>query len=489
MSVMSGAELKDSLQRMKPEVYALGERVEDITEHPFLKPAFETRARFHDFMRNPRYKEHVTSISTLVPGEEIPNFVRLFDSAEYLVERFVSGRWLMRLFPARWGGWADSVNAVWATTYDCDKKYGANYHETFKEFLKYVHKNGLSCTMGQTDVKGDRSKRPIEQSDPDMFVHKVETRKDGIVVRGAKAHQTRSIHSHEILCMPTRRMREDEKDYSVGFAIPTNTKGVIQICARQPSDLRRLDGMDIDSGMPQFGGTEALVIFDNVFVPWDRVFLNGEWDFTTEMMETFANFHRVTYALKCALGDILIGAAAQIAEYNGVAKASHIRSKLADMVVLNETIYCCGLAAASQGVKTPSGMWHDDPVLSNVVKHNVTKNMYEIGRLAEDIAGGLLSTQPSEKDWMNPKTRPYIEKYLKGVDGVPTEHRMRMFKLLECFTYGQVSTYARFESMHGAGSPEAQKVFINRMYDFESLKKLARVVCGIEKEEEGFIHQ
>jgi 4-hydroxybutyryl-CoA dehydratase/vinylacetyl-CoA-Delta-isomerase len=240
--------------------------------------------------------------------------------------------------------------------------------------------------------------------------------------------------------------------------------------------------MEMDWGLQEYGGTEALVIFDDVFVPWERVFLNGEWDYTPQLMETFANFHRVLYAAKSCLGDLAIGAAAQIAEYNGVEHVHHIRSKLAEMIVLNETLYCLGLAAAFNGVPTPSGVWCDHPVLSNVVKANVIKNMYEICRLAEDIAGGLLTTQPSEKDWRNPKLKPYIEKYLKGADGYPTEHRMRMFKLLESLTYGQISNYARLEAMHGAGSPEAQKVFIRRYYDIEELKKLARGAAHIEKD-------
>jgi 4-hydroxybutyryl-CoA dehydratase/vinylacetyl-CoA-Delta-isomerase len=347
-----------------------------------------------------------------------------------------------------------------------------------------MHREDLAGTATMTDIKGDRSKRPIEQSDPDMYLHVVERRKDGIVVRGARAHQSGALQAHELLIMPTRAVREDEKDYAVGFAISTNADGVIQICGRQPSDLRRLEGMEIDWGMPLYGGTESLVIFDDVFVPWDRVFLNGEWDFTRDLVVTFANYHRVIYALKCSLGDLLIGATAQIAEYNGLEKASHIRSKLLDMVILNETLWACGLAAASQGVQTPSGLWVDDPVLSNVVKFNVTRNMYEIARLAEEIAGGQLSTQPSEKDYRNLETRPYIEKYLKGVDGVPTEHRMRMFKLLENLTYGQGATYSRFESMHGAGSPEAQKLSLARDFDFEDLKKFARETCGIEKKPE-----
>lgn len=484
MSLKISAEYKKELQTMKPRVHVFGEQVEDITEHPFLKPAFEANAKFYDFERDPRYKKRMTTISPVVPGEEISNNIRLFDSKEYLAERFQTLRWLARTFSLRGGRNADSINAMYCATYDCDKKHGTEYHERFKEYLKYLHRNDYMASITQMDVKGDRSKRPIEQSDPDMFVHVVERKKDGFVVRGAKAHQTSTIHSHEIIVMPSRIMQKDEKNYSIGFAVPTNAKGVMQICSRQPSDLRRLDGMNIDSGMPQFGGTEALIIFDDVFVPWDRVFLNGEYDFTGELMATFANYHRVRYAVKANVGELLIGAAAQIAEYNGVAKASHIRSKLIDMVAMNETLYACGLAAAMTGIQTASGVWVDNPMLSNVVKFNVTKNMYEIGRLAEDIAGGLMLTQPSEKDYRNPVTGPFMEKYLKGVDGVPTEHRMRMFKLLECFTYGQGATYSRFEALHGAGSPEAQKIFLGRLYDWESAKKLARLACGIEKRED-----
>jgi len=481
MSIMTGAEYIDSIKRMKPTVYAMGEKIEDITEHPFLKPACDATAKYFDFTLNPKYKDRITSISTIASGELIAECARLYTSKEYLVERFRFGRELRRVFGIRGGGVADSVNALWSSTYDCDKKYGTEYHGRFQEFLKNVHKKSLICSITASDVKGDRSKRPVEQSDPDMYVHKIETRKDGIIVRGCKAHQSNSIHSHEIVCITGRRMQQDEKDYAVAFAVPTNTKGVIQICSRQPSDTRRLEGMEMDWGFPQFGGTEALVIFNDVFVPWERVFLNGEWDFTPQLMETFANFHRVLYALKSSLGDLIIGAAVQIAEYNGVAAASHIRSKVADMIILNETMYCCGLAAASQGIQTPSGVWCDDPVLSNVVKGNVVKNMYEIGRLAEDIAGGLLTTQPSEKDWRNPETRPFIEKYLKAKDGVPTENRMRIFKLLECLTYGPVATYTRLEAMHGAGAPEAQKVFIRRYFDIEPYKKYARQACRLEK--------
>jgi len=482
MALKTGAEYKEELQSMKPKVYVFGEEVDDITEHPFLRPAFEANARYYDFCLDPRHKERMTTISTLVPGAEIINNIRLYDSKEYLVERFRTIRWLSKHFPLRAGRWPDPINAMYCVTYDCDQKYGTHYHERFKEYLRYLHRNNHMASLDQMDVKGDRSKRPLEQSDPDMYVHVVKRTRDGIVVRGAKAHQTSTIHSHELIIMPSRTMREDEKDYSIGFAVPTNAKGIIQVCARQPSDLRRLDGMDIDSGMPQYGGTEALIIFDDVFVPSERVFLDGEWDFSQELMSIFANYHRVLYAIKANLGDLIIGAAAQIAEYNGVATASHIRSKLVEMVILNETMHACALAAACEGVQTPSGVWVYDSILSNVVKNIVTKNMYEICRLAEDIAGGLLTTQPSEKDLRSPKIGAYITKYLRGIDGVPTEHRMRMFRLLECFTYGQGSTYARFEAMHGAGSPEAQKIFIQRDYDFEGLKKLARVACGIEGE-------
>jgi 4-hydroxybutyryl-CoA dehydratase/vinylacetyl-CoA-Delta-isomerase len=330
-----------------------------------------------------------------------------------------------------------------------------------------------------TDVKGDRSMRPSEQKDPDLYVRVVEKRKDGIIVRGAKAHQTGAINSHEIIVMPTLAMTEDDKDYAVSFSTPSDAEGIFHIIGRQPSDTRRLEGGGLDLGNVGFAGHEALVVFDNVFVPWDRVFMCGEHQFSGALVERFASYHRQNYGgCKTGLGDVLIGAAATIAEYNGVQAASHVREKMTEMVHLNETMYACGLACSHEGHRLPSGTFLVDPLLANIAKQNVTRFPFEMARLAIDIAGGAVGTLPSEKDLSHSEVGKYVEKYLKGVASVPTADRMRMTRLIENMALG-VSYLV--ESMHGAGSPQAQRIMILRQADLEAKKELSRVLAGIRE--------
>jgi 4-hydroxybutyryl-CoA dehydratase/vinylacetyl-CoA-Delta-isomerase len=240
----------------------------------------------------------------------------------------------------------------------------------------------------------------------------------------------------------------------------------------------------MDVGNALYGGQEALVVFENVFVPWERVFMCREYQFSGLLVERFAGYHRQSYGgCKVGVGDVLIGAAAQLSEYNGAAGASHVKDKIIEMIHLNETLYCCGIACSCQGSRTPSGTFLIDMLLANVCKQNVTRYPYEIARLAEDIAGGLMVTMPSEKDFRHPEIGRYIEKYLKGVEGVPTEHRMRLLRLVENLTLGCAAVGYRTESMHGAGSPQAQRIMIARQANLEHKKKLARVISGIDPEE------
>jgi 4-hydroxybutyryl-CoA dehydratase/vinylacetyl-CoA-Delta-isomerase len=315
-----------------------------------------------------------------------------------------------------------------------------------------------------------------------MYVRVVEKRKDGIVVRGAKAHQTGAINSHEIIAMPTAAMREDDKDYAVSFSTPSDAEGVVHIIGRQASDTRRLEGGEIDVGNPKYGvaGHEALVVFDDVFVPWERVFMCGEYEFSGSFVERFASYHRQNYGgCKTGVGDVLIGAAASIAEYNGVPNASHVKDKITEMVHLNETMYACGLACSYEGHRLPSGTYFVNPLLANATKHNVTRFPFEMARLAMDIAGGLIATLPSEKDLMDPQVGKYIEKYLKGNTSVPTEDRIRMMRLIENMTLG----VGMIESLHGAGSPQTQRITILRHADIEAKKKLSRNLAGIKEKE------
>jgi 4-hydroxybutyryl-CoA dehydratase/vinylacetyl-CoA-Delta-isomerase len=379
----------------------------------------------------------------------------------------------------------DAINAVFSTTYEIDQKCGTEYHQRFEEWLKHVQENDLCVQGAMTDVKGDRGLSPSKQADPDMFVHVVGRRSDGIVVRGAKASQTGTANSHEMLIMPTLRMREGDEDYAVSCAVPTDAKGVHLIYGRQSCDKRKLEAGDIDVGNYGFGGQETLTVLEDVFVPWDRVFMCGECDSSIMLVERFAAYHRQSYGgCKPGIGDVLIGATASMADYNGVSKAAHVREKIGEMIHLAETIHACGLACSYAGSKTMAGNYQCDVLLANVCKHNVTRFPYELCRLAEDIAGGLLVTLPSEADFRHPVIGKYIKKYLKGVADVSAEERIRMLTLVHSMTFGTTAPSYRTESMHGAGSPQAQKIMIERQTDMNYKKKLARTLAGIDERED-----
>jgi 4-hydroxybutyryl-CoA dehydratase/vinylacetyl-CoA-Delta-isomerase len=328
-----------------------------------------------------------------------------------------------------------------------------------------------------TDPKGDRSLSPGKQADPDLFTHVVERRSDGIIIRGAKAHMTGGVNSHEILIMPTQAMKEEDRDYALACAIPLNAPGVVLIFGRQTNEERKFEE-GIDAGNP-FGsvGGEALIIFDNVFVPWERVFLCGEYDMAGILVERFATLHRQNYGgCKGGVSDVLVGATALAAEYQGTANASHIKEKLAEMIHLAETIYAGSVACSAMGYKTPSGACYPDPLLANTTKHNVTRHIYEISRLAHDIAGGIVATMPFQGDLESSKVGHYVKKYLAGVKGIPVEDRIKILRLIENMSGGT----ALVESMHGAGSPQTQKVMYGRLGNLEQKKRWAKRIVGIE---------
>jgi 4-hydroxybutyryl-CoA dehydratase/vinylacetyl-CoA-Delta-isomerase len=372
----------------------------------------------------------------------------------------------------------DAINSLFSITFDIDARRGTEYHSRFITWLAAVQRLNLVVGGAMTDVKGDRSKGPSQQADPDMFVRVVERRADGIVIRGAKAHQTGCINSHWILVMPTMRLTAADRDWAVVAAVPVEAAGLTYVYGRQSCDTRAMEG-DIDAGNAQFAGQEALIILDDVFVPWEHVFLDGEFEFAAELVERFTAYHRRSYVCKSGVGDVLIGAAALIAEYNGVEKASHIRDKLVEMAHLNETIYGAGIAASHESHPTAAGNWENDGLLANVCKHNVTRFPYEIARLAQDLAGGAVVTLPSQADFEHPEIGPLLDKYFQGRAGVPTEWRVRVLRLIENMTLGRNAVGYLTESLHGAGSPQAQRVQIARQMELEEKKEFARRLAGI----------
>lgn len=282
--------------------------------------------------------------------------------------------------------------------------------------------------------------------------------------------------------MPTVSMGAEDKDYAVAFAVPTDAEGITMIIGRQSCDTRKLEGSELDVGNSEFGGVEALVIFDDVFVPNERIFLNGEYEFAGMLVERFAGYHRQSYGgCKVGVGDVLIGAAALAAEYNGVAKASHIKDKLIEMIHLNETLYCCGIACSAEGARTESGNYIIDLLLANVCKQNVTRFPYEIARLAEDIAGGIMVTAPSEADLRGEETGKWVRKYLAGASDVPVENRIRILRLIENLCLGTAAVGYRTESMHGAGSPQAQRIMISRQGNLPFKKEMAKKIAKIRE--------
>jgi 4-hydroxybutyryl-CoA dehydratase/vinylacetyl-CoA-Delta-isomerase len=375
----------------------------------------------------------------------------------------------------------DAANSVFSVTYECDQEHGTDYHDRFKNYWSRIQQEDLVVDGAMTDPKGDRGKRPKDQIDPDLFLRVVERKSDGVVVRGAKFHQTGMLNSHEIIVMPTLSMRPGEEDWAICFAVPSNTDGIRFIYGRQASDTRKLEGLKMDVGNPTFGGQEVMTVFDDVFVPDERIFLNGEVKYSGTLVERFAAYHRQSYGgCKAGMGDVLIGASALIARMNGVEKASHIRDKIVEMIHLNETMYSCGIACSARGHQTLAGNWEIDMLLANVCKLNVTRFPYELARLATDIAGGLLGTMPSAKDFEDPVAGPYIKKYLAAAEGVEVVDRMKVLRLIENLVAGSGSVAYLIESVHGAGPPMAQRIMIGRQADLESKINLAKGILDIQ---------
>jgi len=478
-------EYQDSLRELKFNIYLFGEKVENVVDHPMIRPSINSVAMTYELAEKPEYQDLVTAISSLT-GEKINRFTHLHQDTGDLIKKVKMQRLMGQKTAScfqRCVGF-DAFNAMDSVTWEMDNQLGTGYHRRFRDFLRLVQEEDLVVDGAMTDPKGDRSKRPSEQSDPDLYLRVLEKRRDGIIVRGAKVHQTGALSSHWILVMPTIAMGRDDADYAVSFAVPSDTAGITYIYGRQSCDTRKLEGSEIDVGNCTFGGHEAMVVFDDVFVPTDRIFMCGEYAFSGALVERFAGYHRQSYGgCKVGVGDVLIGAAALVAEYQGVNRVSHVRDKLIEMVHLNETLYSCGLACSSQGYPTASGTYLIDLLLANVCKQNVTRFPYEIARLAEDIAGGLMVTMPSEKDLRHPEIGRYVKKYLACRNGFSVENRVRLLRLIENLTLGTAAVGYRTESLHGAGSPQAQRIMISRQCNLEHKKMLARAIARIEENE------
>ncbi|MEW6274696.1 MAG: 4-hydroxyphenylacetate 3-hydroxylase family protein [Bacillota bacterium] len=477
MALKNGEAYKESLRSLNLKIYALGERISNLVDHPLTKPHVNSAAMTYELAHEITTEDLMTVTSHLT-NQKINRFTHIHQNTQDLVKKVK----MLRMLAQRTGSCFqrcvgfDALNAVYSVTYEMDQELNTEYHQRFCQYLRYIQENDLMVAGSMTDPKGNRGLRPHQQDDPDLYTRIVEKKKDGIVIRGAKAHQTGIVNSHEMLVMPTVALTEEDKAYAVACAVPTDAQGVLHIFGRQSNDGRKFG--TIDQGNAEYGvvGGEALTVLENVFVPWERVFMCEEYRYAGLLVERFASYHRQNYGgCKTGVADVIIGAAAVISEYNGVSNASHIRDKLVEMIHLNETLYCCSIACSGEGYPTPSGCYFVNPLLANVVKQNVTRFIYEICRISHDIAGGFIATLPSEKDLLHPETGKYVEKYFRGVSSIKTEDRFRIARLIENMTGGT----ALAESMHGAGSPQAQRIMILRQANLEHKKNLAKALAGI----------
>ena len=469
----------DSIRQMKPTAYMFGEKIDSVVDNPRLRAGIEATAATYELAQMDEYRDLLVTHSLLI-DEPVNRFTLPPGSIEDLVARVKINRNL-----GNWVGTChqrctglDCLAALSIVTYDIDQKYKSDYFERFKEFLKHIQRNDLTCNAGVTDVKGDRSLGPQDQSDRDMYLHIVERRDDGIVVKGAKAHQTGSLSSHEIIVLPTRAMKKGDEDYALAFAIPNDTPGVIHVVGRSSLDNRELDGCDI--GNTHFSKYCPTVIFDNVFVPLERVFMCGEVEFAVDMVVKFSSYHRQSHG-GCKSGkiDCMTGAALTMMEYNGTEKAGHLKQKVIDMIHRAETLYGCSLAASYEGKRQPSGTYFIDTVLANASKIHEGREMAEATRLMVDVCGGYVADLPSDRDLENAEVGHLIKKYLKGKEGIPVENRIKMFRLVEKMAMESADTIS---DIHGGGSPEAHRVTILRETNVEAKKKAAKRLAGISDE-------
>jgi 4-hydroxybutyryl-CoA dehydratase/vinylacetyl-CoA-Delta-isomerase len=479
MALRTAEEYRESLKKMRPNIHKFGRLIEDVTTHPATKLTIAGHAQIFEKQNQEEYKELLTTTSHLT-GEPISRYLSIIQSAEDMMNNCRLKREMFHLTGTCTGGrcvgWT-STNAMWATTYDMDQKLGSDYHQRLKAWLEEAQRRDITVAGALTDPKGDRTKPPSAQKDPDMNLRLVEKRGDGIVVRGAKVMICGVAAANEIFVLPGSGYRETDKDWAVSFVIPRDIEGLTIVETRRASDTREEEeGWDIPN---KLGGiTQAYLFLDDVFVPKKRVFMAGEYEFSLPAVLNFIMAYRSAIGSCVAgQGDVKVGAAVLVARANGL--SSRVFSdKLIKMYINNETSFATGIAASALGKKHPSGVWQPDPLLANVTKVHTATLPYETSMLAQDIAGGIGETGciPSWVDFQNPQYGQLLHKYTKAA--VSGEARTRAARLVEWATLGPGVPGC----MHGGGSPDGAKLVIRANANLEKSVEIAKRLAGIRED-------
>ena len=479
--MMNGTQYVESLKKRKPRIFYRGKRLERPYDHPALIPHVRTAAMTYDLAVGGKHDDIMTATSSL-DGSKISRFTHLFWSVDDLIRKIAMlrlvGRETGTCFQRCVG--LDGINAIWSITYEIDQAKGTEYHRRFRKFLERLQREDLMSAGAMTDPKGDRSLPPWQQADPDLYVRIVGRRPDGIVIRGSKTHITGAANSHEILVMPTLGLPHEGSDYAVVCAVPIDAPGLTVVFGRQTNDERKEEEGGFDCGTP-FGvvGGESTLIFEDVFVPDERVFMAGEGEFAGALVDRFSAWHRANYGgCKGGNADVLLGATALLAEIHGTIKNGIVRDKLTEIVHLVETSFAGAIGSSALAKRLPAGNWLVDSLLANTVKQNVTRFVYQVARLTHDIAGGILSTLPSDADFRNEEIGGLLEKYFAGKQGFSTSDKRKLVRYIE----GMTSVASLVEALHGAGSPQAQRIVMFRQADIPEKTRQAKKVIGLGRD-------
>jgi 4-hydroxyphenylacetate 3-monooxygenase/4-hydroxybutyryl-CoA dehydratase/vinylacetyl-CoA-Delta-isomerase len=468
-------EYLEDLRAMKPNVYMGGEIVP--RDNHLIIPGTNVMRITFDMARDSERKQLFTATSQYT-GDKINRFCHVSSSVEDLLTKQKMIRVGARLsgFCIQRCMGTDTMNALSIVTRDIDDAYGTEYYQHFLEFVKNYQKKDQVAAAVQTDAKGDRSKRPHEQVDPDLHVRVVGKNKDGIIVRGAKEDITMASYCDELVVLPTRTLTSEEKQWAVAFAVPADTDNVYIVNRASAPRERKF----LKAPLNTYGSSDALVIFNDTFVPWDRVFMCGEYEFAGRMALTFATCHRHSYCgCKPAVEDIIMGLIALTAEYYGIEGKSHIREKLAHLAGTAELIYAAGIAAAVESTKSTSGTQVPAAIYANVGRRLAGENTYDSWGMVADVAGGFPVTMPFEDDYYHPKIGPLINKYTVRNPKISPENIHRLQRTLSDYLASQWAGVWQVADVHGGGSPAMESIAILNNYDFEERKTIIKRLAGI----------
>lgn len=474
----TGEQYRKKLLEMKPNVFIGGEAVG--RGDPRLQGVIGTIAQTFDRVEEPDFKE-ILKAESHISGETVNRFTHIHQTVDDLLKKQELTRRICHLN----GGCVfrcmgiDAMNALSIITHRAEAMTGRPYNQRFLEYLKYWQENNIVGTCAQTDPKGNRALRPHQQSDPDLYLRVVEHRDDGIVVRGAKNHITAAAVAEEIIVLPTRFLTEAEDQYAVAFALPGDWEGV-KLVTRASTHKRE----EFACPQGELGDVENFIIYDDVFVPNDRVFLGGlegESVLGGYAALLFALYHRHSYTgCKPATTDIIMGFSALVSEYNGIEDKKHVQSKLAELISVAELVRAAGIAAAHTAKRDESGTMIPDPIFCNAGRRHAGKNYYHELEILADLSGGLPATLPLEGDFYNEEIGPLLQKYIKRKDDVPSEDVYKLFRALSDILCSSIGGVAAVAGIHGGGSPQMEDVAILKQHDIEERKKIAKYLAGIE---------